>query len=161
MSEALHFDAVITPNRSLSRRGYKVLIGIMVAVNLVLAAVFAAMGALPVPIFLGLDVLALILAFQVSYRSGRQQERVQVSADCVTVLNQMDGKARVMWRSPTAFTKVEVDRGEADETRVRLAISGRRRQIGRTLSPGEQLDLARALERAILAARRAPFSAPP
>lgn len=156
MSEALHFDAVITPNRSLSRRGYKVLIAIMVAVNLVLAGVFAAMGALPVPIFLGLDVLALIVAFQANYRSGRQQERVQVSVESVTVLNQIGGRARVIWRSPTAFTKVEVDRGEADETRVRLAISGRRRQIGRALSPGEQLELARALERAILAARRAP-----
>ena len=71
MPAALYMDAVITPNRSLPRVGFYWLIGILVASNLIMAAVFVAMGALPVPVFLGLDVLGVFIAFRVSYARGR------------------------------------------------------------------------------------------
>lgn len=148
----LHFDAVITPNRSLKRRGFVMLMGVLLAINLAMAAFFVAIGAFPVPVFLGLDVLGVWIAFRVNYRRARQQERVQVSAQEVRVLHQLGQAVRVMWRSPTAFTRVVVE-GEDDEARVRLTLSGRSRTIGRALSPPERTDLARALDDAIRAAR--------
>ncbi len=148
----LHFDAVITPNRSLKKRGFIVLISVLVAINLVMAGFFISIGALPVPVFLGLDVLGVLFAFRANYRSGRQMERVQVSAQEVRVLHEFGEAARVMWRSPTAFTGVVVE-GEEDEARVRLTLSGRSRVIGRALSPPERTALGRALEAAIRAAR--------
>jgi uncharacterized membrane protein len=49
---------------------------------------------------------------------------------------------------------VEVERPGELEARVELALSGRRREIGRALSPEERVELARALEDAIRQARR-------
>jgi len=157
MSAVLHFDAVITPNRSLNRRGFQILIGVLVAMNLALGGVFYAMGALPVPVFLGLDVLGVLIAFRANYRSARQMERVQVSADEVRVLFELGQVARVMWRSPTAFTRVVME-GDDDDACVRLALSGRSRTIGRALSPLERTALGHALEAAIRAARAERYS---
>ena len=148
----LHFDAVITPNRSLKTRGFVVLLGVLLTINLLIAGFFLAIGAIPVPIFLGLDVLGVWLAFTVNNRRALQEERVQVSAEEVRVLHQLGEAVRVIWRSPTAFTRVVVE-GEEDEARVRLTLSGRSRVIGRSLSPPERNDLGRALDDAIRAAR--------
>ena len=69
-------DAVITPNRSLSKRGMIILISIITLINVITALVFLRIGATLVPIFLGLDVLAITLAFVVSNQAARQVERV-------------------------------------------------------------------------------------
>ena len=64
----LYMDAVITPNRSLSPRGFALMIGALALLNLLIAILFLSMGAAPVPVFLGLDVLAVFIAFQISFR---------------------------------------------------------------------------------------------
>ena len=60
---------------------------------------------------------------------------------------------RTVWRSPTAFTRVDVqDRGEP-ETTVRLLLSGRSCIVAGALSPQERTDFAEVLQGAIRAAR--------
>jgi uncharacterized membrane protein len=153
MPAPLYMDAVITPNRSLPRAGFYWLIGILVASNLIMAAFFVAMGALPVPVFLGLDVLGVFIAFRVSYARGRLAERVRVSAEEVQVAYETQGRSRTVWRSPTAFTAVAVERAGQHEARVRLRLSGQRLTVARALSPKERGEFADALERAIQKAR--------
>ena len=153
MPAALYMDAVITPNRSLSMRGFYWLIGVLIAFNLAVAGLMLALGAFPVPIFLGVDVLAVILAFRASYRSGGLAERVQVSAAEVRVLHQAGRRSRTVWSSPTAFTRVAVEQPGEHETRVRLQLSGRALTVARALSPGERADFAEALQTAIREAR--------
>ena len=80
MTAALYMDAVITPNRSLPRAGFLWLIGLLVAFNLIMAVFFVAMGALPVPIFLGLDVLGDALR-PGAHRLGAVQHRARVLDD--------------------------------------------------------------------------------
>jgi uncharacterized membrane protein len=152
MDAPLHLDAVLTPNRSLPRRGLYVLLGALAAMNLAVAVLFVSMGAAPVPIFLGLDFLAVTLAFRASYRQGRQCERVQVSADEVRVLHELGARRRTVWRSPTAFTRVAVE-GEAEDARVRLMLSGKSLTLARELSPKERIDFGQALTQAISRAR--------
>ncbi|MES1203456.1 MAG: DUF2244 domain-containing protein, partial [Pseudomonadota bacterium] len=72
-------DAVLAPNRSLSRQARRLLILAFAIANAVPAAFFLAQGAYPVSGFMGLDVLALIWALHVSERSGKARERVLVS----------------------------------------------------------------------------------
>lgn len=153
MTAALYMDAVLTPNRSLPKRGFYWLIGLLIAFNLAVGALFVSMGALPVPIFLGLDVLGVIVAFRANYRGARQAERVQVSADQVRVLHQIGRHARTVWSSPTAFTRVAVEAPGEHEARVRLRLSDRSLTVGAALSPGERSDFAAALEQAISQAR--------
>jgi uncharacterized membrane protein len=153
MAAALYMDAVLTPNRSLPKRGFYVLIGVLVVVNVAVGALFVSMGALPVPIFLGLDVLGVILAFRANYRGARQAERVQVTADHVRVLYQMGRHARTVWSSPTAFTRVAVEAPGQHEAQVRLRLSDRSLVLAAALSPAERCDFAAALEEAIRQAR--------
>ncbi|HEV7385021.1 MAG TPA: DUF2244 domain-containing protein, partial [Phenylobacterium sp.] len=96
-----YMDAVITPHRSLSERGFIILITVVTLANCCSAAVFVYMGALFVPFFLGLDVLAVIVAFMVSYAGAKRIERVTITAREVVVTHEAPNWSRVVWESPT------------------------------------------------------------
>ena len=153
MSEPLYMDATITPNRSLSKRGLYWLIGVLAVFNLAVAGLMLALHAFPVPFFLGVDLLAVILAFRASNHSGRVAERVQVSVSELRVLLEAGGRSRTVWTSPTAFTQITVDSPGEHEVRVRVSHSGRALTLARTLSPDERTAFAEALRSAIAAAR--------
>ena len=152
-SPALYMDAVITPNRSLSRRGQFVLIGVFAAANLLIAIFLFAIGAIPVPIFLGLDFVGLFIAFRVSNRRAAIAERVRVSADRVEVLREANGEGRTIWTSPTAFTQVSFEETERGGSRLRLRRAGQAMTLARSLAPEERSAFAAALRAAIQAAR--------
>jgi uncharacterized membrane protein len=150
----LYMDAAIRPHRSLSKGGFVALLCLLAVYNLAVMGFLVAIGAFPVPIFLGLDFVGVIIAFRVSYRRGRALERVLVSADLVRVLRRERGAEQEIWSSPTAFTRVSVARAGEHEAEVRLRLSGRSVAVGASLSPDERCDFGSALERAILAARQ-------
>ena len=156
MVPALYMDAVITPNRSLSERGFVVLISIITLANVASAAVFVAMGAHLVPVFLAVDLFAVVVAFLVSFQRSRNVERVQVTPHQVVVTYETPKWRRVVWESPTAFTRVAVDRDDQDRRvlELKLALSGRETPVAAALSPGERAEFARALQDAIWRARR-------
>ena len=149
----LHMDARLTPHRSLPKAGFVALLIGLAAYNIVVAAFLVVIGAYPVPIFLGLDFLAVFIAFKVSYGRAAFGERVQVTSDDVRVLHGRDRDERTVWRSPTAFTRVQVDRPGRHDAHVRLRLSGKALRIGAGLGPQERADFARALEQAIRSAR--------
>jgi uncharacterized membrane protein len=150
----LHLDEVIIPHRSLSRGGLALLLGVIIWVNVALAVMFVIMGALPIPVFLGLDVLAICLAFRASNRQTRRRERVQVTADEIRVLREDDKASRTVWTSPTAFTRVLLVEPREDEAYVSLAVMRRRCPIGSALGAEARRSLARRVEDAISSARR-------
>ncbi len=153
MDALLHLDAVLTPTRSLPKSGLYLLLGALALVNLAVGALMVlALHAAPIPIFLGLDFLAITLAFRASYRQARQAERVQVTADEVRVLHEIGSSRREVWRSPTAFTRVELE-GEAEDAHVRLALSGRSLIVARQLGPQERSEFGQVLKAAIQSAR--------
>ena len=154
MSDAFYMDAEIRPNRSLSERGFIVLIAVVTLANCASAAVFVAMGATFVPIFLGVDLLAVILAFLASFHAARRVERVQVTSGEVRVTQETAKASRLLWQSPTAFTRVQVERDEGRTVGLKLALSGRELPVGVALSPRERGEFAQALERAIWQAKR-------
>jgi uncharacterized membrane protein len=153
MPSLLHMDSVLTPTRSLPKAGLYVLLGAVAFVNLALGGMFLAIGAKPIPIFLGLDFLAIAAAFHISNRQARQSERVRVTADEVHVTHEIGTRRRTVWRSPTAFTRVSVDAPGEHETRVSLHLSGRSHVLAVRLSPQERTDFALALQAAIKSAR--------
>src|ERR1700761_1808518 len=153
MDARLHLDAVLTPTRSLSRTGLYVLLGVLALFNTLVAILFFIMGAKPIPIFMGFDFLAVLLAFHLSYRQARRRERVQVSADEVRVVHEVGAQKRTVWRSPTAFTRVEVQSRGEPEVSVALLLSRKRMVVAGQVSPQERTDFADALEAAIKSAR--------
>jgi len=154
MPSLLYMDAEIRPNRSLSERGFIILITIVTLANCASAAVFLAMGATFVPFFLGIDVLAVAVAFLVSFHAARRIERVQVTSTEIRVIHETPKTARLVWESPTAFTRLHVEKEEERTVALKLALSGREAEIAAALSPRERADFAKALERAIWRAKR-------
>ncbi|RAK59381.1 hypothetical protein DJ021_05965 [Phenylobacterium hankyongense] len=153
MARPLYMDAVITPHRSLSERGFIVLIAIVTLANCASAAVFIAMGATFVPIFLGVDLLAVFVAFMVSFQAAKRIERVQVTSRDIRVTHETPRWSRLVWESPTAFTKVAVETDEERTVELKLSLSGREVSVAAALSPGERAVFARALQDAIREAR--------
>lgn len=150
---AVYMDATLTGARSLSPRGFRLLLAGVVGYNLLVAAFLLAIGAFPVPIFLGLDVVGLYVALRVSNRRAANTERVHVTADRIEVSRGAPGRQRTVWRSPTAFTRVAVENPGAHEAQVRLRMSQRSLSLGAALSPEERQGFAEALQRAVRAAR--------
>ncbi len=149
----LHLDEVIVANRSLPKQGFLILIGVVTALNLVVGTAFLLMGAWPAPVFLGLDVLAVVVAFRASYRQAGARERVQVTADQVRVVREAGARSRIVWTSPTAFTRVALEQTGRYGAQVRLMLSGKRLTIGAVLGPKQRAELARSVDQAIRSAR--------
>ncbi|TIS05687.1 MAG: DUF2244 domain-containing protein, partial [Mesorhizobium sp.] len=73
------FQALLTPHRSLGRTGFLILMGALMFGWAITGAIFLAHGAWPVFGFLGLDVVAVYIAFRVNYRAARAREEISVS----------------------------------------------------------------------------------
>src|ERR1700755_751920 len=68
------FAATLTPHRSLTPSGKRVVIGLVAALAIVPGLVFYVAGAWPVIGFMGLDVVAIWAALTISMRSGKAHE---------------------------------------------------------------------------------------
>jgi uncharacterized membrane protein len=141
-------DAVLTPNRSLSRQAFLLVIGSFVFMNAAVALFFVAQGAFPVAGFLGLDVLALFWAFRMNYRSGRAVEQVLVSRGSVQITRSVPDKPAKCWSVSPLWVRVH-----DDPRAVRLAAGGRSVLVGGFLSPKERTSFAEALKAALARAR--------
>jgi uncharacterized membrane protein len=157
MDGPLFMDAVITPNRSLTARGLVVLILVMTAVDAGMATLFVAIGAAPIPIFMGVGLVAAVVALVASRRAAARRERIQVTAAEVRVVLESARGAQTIWTSPTAFTRVSLAGGDEDDSRLHLHLSDRELAVARALSRRERRDFANALEGAIARARLGHF----
>jgi len=151
-------DATLRPHRSLSKRGFLILLIILAVYNLLVAGFLVMIGAFPVPIFLGLDFLGVFIAFRVSYGRGRAAEHIQVTSDLVRVSHRFGRRERTVWSSPTAFTRVQLDRVGEHEAHVRLYLSNRAMSVAGSLGHKERADFAKRLDSAIQAARAERYS---
>ncbi len=147
----LFLDRRMSPRRSLSPRGLLILLGVLAVWNLLICGFLLLIGAWPVPIFLGIDLVAVAAAFAVSNRRARNGERVKVSAEAVTVER---GEGAVVWTAPPAWTQV-LRPIAGSRAPLRLTSSGRSVAVGVALGAAERRRFGQALEHAVDAARRA------
>jgi uncharacterized membrane protein len=149
------FDAVIHPYRSLGPFGFRVFIGVLVVVNAAFAGVMISQGAWPVAGFLGLDVLAVYVAFKISYAQARAFERIVIDGDAI-VIERVDHKGRrAEWTFPAYWVSVWFDGDEVEGT-VTLRSHGRSLEVGSFLPPFERKDFADVLRKALHEAKASP-----
>ena len=147
----LYMDDAIRPHRSTSKQGLLISLAVFLAFNLLITAFLFAIGAFPAPIFLGLDFFGVLIAFHVSNRRAKSGERVQVTHDEVRVIREHAKGDRTLWTSPTAFTRIEIDKdgGDGRVSRVRVRLRERSLAVAAALGPKELADFARRLQSAI------------
>ena len=154
--DPLIFDALLSPHRSLSPRGFAILLIAVCAVAFVAGMVFFLAGAWPVVGFLGLDVLLIYVAFRVNYRHSRMHETLALTRRDLTVCR-VDHRGRVAsWRFQPTWLQVLIDDPPDHHSQLVLRSHGRSLVIGAFLSPAERFDLATALRHALARAKCAP-----
>jgi uncharacterized membrane protein len=151
----LIFSATLVPHRSLGRRGFLVLMGVIGGMWFLTGIYFYRLGAWPVLGFFGLDFLAVWLAFHLNYRAARAFEEVEVSRDALVIRKiSPRGRSRELRFNP-AWTRLELTEA-ADEGLVAMAIRSRGERVpfGAFLNPDDRRSFAREFGSALAQACR-------
>ncbi len=149
------FSAVIRPHRSLSLRGFRILMVLVCLVSVVASLPFLIMGFWPVAGFFGLDFLGLYIAFRMSYRQGDAFELLELTPIRL-LFRKVSPRGDVQdWQFNPLWTRL--DREVDDEYGMQeLSLTSRNEHvvIARDLSPPERETLAEALGRALADVKR-------
>ena len=151
------FSAVLTPHRSLSRKGFRNLMLVIGALQLRHRHVFPVKGAWPVFGFCGLEVLLVYWAFRINYRRARAYEQVTVTPSELTVRKVTHhGRIKEWTLNPLWVRLDRVVHAEFGIERLFLVSHGRRLTIAGFLGPDEKASFASALSAALGEAKRGP-----
>jgi len=149
------FHAVLYPHRSLSRRGFFVM---MAGISVIMgfgALRALALGAWPIVIFTVLDVALVYICFKLSYRAGRQFEEIAVSEEEVLVRKVTASGAVTEHRFNPFWARLTVTRHEEEGvTRIDLASHGNVIVVGAFLNPDDRASFAKAFGEALDNVRR-------
>lgn len=145
------FRATLRPYRSLSRKGFVILMAVLIGLNFTAGTAFYLLGAWPIAPFLGLDVALVWWAFRKNYSDALKEERIEVTAHEL-ILRRFDHEKE---REELHFTRSWV-RVELEEDREReligslfLRFKGQRTEIGRFLAAEERKQFADQLRGAL------------
>ena len=148
-SERPVFDAVLHPHRSLSGRGFILVMGVALAMSLTIGGFFLMMGAWPVFGFYGLELLALYIGLRVNYRRGMIYERLRLTRRALTVERGDRAGPKGRWQFEPYWLRVSIDDPVRHDSQLVLSSHGRNLVVGAFLSPAERLDFAQALRAAL------------
>jgi uncharacterized membrane protein len=151
------FSAILTPNRSLSRRGFVIFMLVLGGASFATGLYFLLRGAWPIFGFCGLEVLLVYWAFKVNYRDARAYEQVTVTPSELTVRKvSYHGRIREWTLNPLWVRLDRVVHEEFGIERLFLVSHGQRLPIAGFLGAEEKESFAHALARALGEARRGP-----
>lgn len=144
---------ILTAYRSLSQRGFLILMGLLALVSFVAGIFFLVIGAWPVFGFFGLDVLLVYIAFKLNYRSGRIYETVELDPSLLTLTRvHPSGKAERYEFNPY-WVRVKLTERVDGRTALSLTSHGEVFPFARFLTDDERREFASELSRALSTAR--------
>jgi uncharacterized membrane protein len=149
---------VLHPHRSLSPRGFLILMTLICSISFVIGMIFFMMGAWPVFGFFGLDVALIYYAFKRNYRSGRLYETIMLSPEVLKLTRVHPSGRREEFTVNPYWARVRVTTDHPDgRTSMRLIAQGKEILFGQFLTDDERLNFADALTGALATARGAVF----
>ena len=143
------FSAVLLPHRSLGRKGFIVLMGVISVVSFLTGVAFYMKGAWPVLGFFGLDILLIYGAFRLNYRAGRIYETVELSDSELKVTRFHPSGRAESWSFNPYWVRLELEESESSANRLSLRSHGRVLPFGNFLSDDEKRGFAHALDAAL------------
>lgn len=148
------FRAELLPYRSLGRTGFKVLMGIVFAISIVVGFFFLSIGAWPVLGFFGLDALLIYLAFKLNYRAARAREEVEISRTRLDIRKVAPSGRAVEHRFNPFWARFSIARHELiGITGMKVEGEGQSVPIGAFLNPDDRESFAAAFAQALATAR--------
>lgn len=123
--------------------------------SVVASVPFVVMGAWPVAGFFGLDILALYVAFRLSFARAAAFEEIEVTSVSLMLRKVSHTGEQAEWRFNPLWTSLlrEID-ADFGLLRLSLASQGQMVPVGEALSAAERESFAAALAAALGAARR-------
>lgn len=145
------FRATLRPYSSLGRKGFLILMAVLIFLNLAIGTTFYMIGAWPVAPFLGLDVALVWWAFRKNYSNALKEEQIEVTAHDLILRRFDHDKKREELRFTRDWVKVEL---EEDKDRdligsLYLRFRGQRTEIGRFLGARDRKEVADLLRGAL------------
>jgi uncharacterized membrane protein len=147
------FSAVLLPHRSLGRKGFIVLMGVISVVSFLTGVAFYMKGAWPVLGFFGLDVVLVYGAFQLNYRAARIYETVELSDSELKVTRFHPSGRAEAWSFNPYWVRLELEESESSANRLSLRSHGRVLPFGNFLSDDEKRGFAHELGAALYGVR--------
>jgi uncharacterized membrane protein len=149
------FRAELVPHRSLSPKGFTILMALVAGVSFVAGVVFLMIGAWPVVGFFGLDVALIYGAFKLNFRDSERREIVEVRDHDVVVTRLGPGKPAEQLTFQRSWLQIELEEDVERELigPLRLRERGKSFEIGGFLSPDDRKDFYRALKGAVTIVR--------
>ena len=129
--DLVQFQALITPHRSLSLTGLRVLLGAVLLSCVVSAGVFAAVGAWPVGVFAGAELLLAAWLFHLHMRAARASELLLLSAEGLRVVRTSADGVVTAHLLPVDWMTVRLEERPGRVPALLLLGHGRREAIGR------------------------------
>jgi uncharacterized membrane protein len=154
------FEALITPHRSLSRRGLHIIIGCTCTVSFCVTALFWWLGAWPIAGFNGAEVLLALVLLRAHARSARASEFLVLTESELRIQKTDASGARTEQVLPSAWIGVTLEERAGRAPGLYLSASGRRLEIASALGEPDKRDLAHALAAALHRWRHPTFDNP-
>ena len=156
-AEPVLFSVLLTPHRSLNRTGFVLVMTFLSVISFATGIAFLIMGAWPVFGFLGLDVLAIYIAFRINFGRARAREEITVTPSELRLRRVSHRGHVVEWVLNPLWVRLdEVTHEEFGTERIYLISRGRRVSVGGFLGAEEKASFAKALRAGLLAAKRGP-----
>lgn len=153
--DAIIFSATLRPHRSLSRRGFLLLMAVIATLWFLTGVYFWSLGAWPVLGIFGVDFLAIWLAFKLNYRAARAYEEVEVSRSALVIRRVAPSGRTQELRFNPLWVRLEIQKTEDEGvTRLHVLTRAERVPVGAFLNPEDRKSFAGAFGAALAEARR-------
>ncbi|MEL6317230.1 MAG: DUF2244 domain-containing protein [Pseudomonadota bacterium] len=148
------FSAVLWPHRSMSRRGFGlILLATTAAFAIPMGALIGSAALWIVGAFVLVDIALLAGLIQLTYRSGRVRERIAIWPERLEVERTEPNGGVKSWAAHPHWVRVSVVDTERIEAYLMLSSAGRDIELGAFLTPPERRALAVSIKDALAAAR--------
>lgn len=133
------------PHRSLSKRGFRLLMIALGGLMALIGTLFFVLGAWPVIGFLGLEILVVWMAFRMNYNAARRRETLAASRDKFRIERTAPNGTTEIEELPTPWLKARLeetaDSGESRPGRLVVSAHGKEAEIGAFLHDAEKQEL--------------------
>ena len=151
-SSALLESLTIWPHRSLSRRGFIILMGVLAALLFAIGLGFFLAGAWPVIGFLGLELLVVWGAFKLNYQAAKNRETIETTPETLTIRRtDPTGKSDTIdfstgWLRLRLTPPIKPALKARQQQQIMLSSHGVDAEVGAFLHPAEKPRLYRELD---------------
>ena len=141
------------PHRSLSQRGFTILLLILGSLAIAIGLGFFLIGAWPVIGFMGLELLVLYAAFRLNYRDGKASEQLMIHASGLDLIQISPTGEQHRQSFASHWLTAELTPQKGRRAKLMLRHHHDHHEIGAFLPPAEKKAIHKLINQRLEAAR--------